>query len=204
VLSVSLPVGEIFYPYPCPSGTEPADIRARGQNCHPYQRRRIDVAGLQPAAVSRRPSHMVSHSSIPCAYGILDTQWSSPCCLIEPYRREQAGAHVADKPDRLRTRPALLQPSPPAIRPLMWPPGLLGPHPALQRTSLAAGKPHHPFSSLWSLFRRGRSSGWEKEKPGVFLRCQWLRETVPQGHSLNGLVQEKLRGPDANLFSLNL
>jgi hypothetical protein len=29
-------VGEISYPYPCPSGTKSADIRAREQNCHPY------------------------------------------------------------------------------------------------------------------------------------------------------------------------
>jgi ribonuclease HI len=29
-------VGEISYPYPCPSGTKSTDIRARGQNCHPY------------------------------------------------------------------------------------------------------------------------------------------------------------------------
>jgi hypothetical protein len=39
------------------------------------------------------------------------------CRLIELYRREQAEAHAADEPDRLRTRPALFQPSPPVIRP---------------------------------------------------------------------------------------
>jgi hypothetical protein len=40
----------------------------------PHQKRRIDVTGLQPAAVARRPSHTVSHSSIPCTYNILDLQ----------------------------------------------------------------------------------------------------------------------------------
>ena len=29
-------MGKISYPYPCPSGMKPADIRARGQDCHPY------------------------------------------------------------------------------------------------------------------------------------------------------------------------
>jgi hypothetical protein len=94
---------------------------------------------------------------------------SSPCHSIELYRREQAGAHAANEPDRLRTRTALFRPSPPVIRPSTWPPGPLGPHPAIHRTSLAAGKPRHPFSSLRSLFRRGRSSGQERERPGGFL-----------------------------------
>jgi hypothetical protein len=170
----------------------------------PRRRRRIDVAGLQPAVVARRPSYTVSHSSIPCAYGIPDLQWSSPCHLIELYRHEQAGAHAAAKPDRLRTRPALFRPSPPMIHPSTWPPGPLGPHLALHWTSPAAGKPLHPFSSPRLLFRRGGSSGWEREKPGGYSRCQGLSETVPQGHILNGLVKENPRGPGAKLFSLNL
>jgi hypothetical protein len=102
-----------------------------------------------------RPSYMVSHSSIPHAYNILDLQWSSPSHLIELYCREQAGAHAADEPDRLRTRPAPFRPSPPASRPSTWSLGPPGPHPALHRTSPAADKPRHPFSSL----RQRGSSG---------------------------------------------
>jgi hypothetical protein len=83
----------------------------------PHWRRQIDVAALQPVAVTRRPSHTVSHSLIPYAHDILDLQGSSSCHLIELYRREQAGAHAADEPDRLRTWPALFRPSPLAIRP---------------------------------------------------------------------------------------
>jgi hypothetical protein len=78
----------------------------------PHRRRWIDVAGLQPAVVARRPSFTVSHSSIPCTYSILSIPWSSLCLLIEPYRCEQAGAHANDEPDRMRTRSALFRPSP--------------------------------------------------------------------------------------------
>jgi hypothetical protein len=125
----------------------------------PHQRRRIDAAGLQPVAVARRLSCTVSRSLIPCAYGILDLQGSSPCCLIELYRCEQAGARAADEPDRLRTRPALFRPPPPAISPSTRPSGPPGPHPTLHWTSLATSKPRHPFSSLCPLFRRRGSSG---------------------------------------------
>jgi hypothetical protein len=149
----------------------------------PHRRRRIDVVGLQLAAVARRPSLTVSHSSIPCTYGILSIQWSSPCHLIEPYRREQAGAHAVDKPDHLRTRPALFRPSPPVIRTSMWPPGPPGPHPALHRTSLAVGKPCHLFLSTVTV-TVGKEPGLRERKARGVLRGQWLRETVPQGHPL--------------------
>jgi hypothetical protein len=151
----------------------------------PHRIRRIDVARLQPATVARRPSSTVSHSSIPCTYSTLGITWSSLCQLIEPYRREQVGAHAADEPDCLRMRSALSRPSPSMIRTLTWPPGSPGSHPALHRTSLAAGKPRHPFSSPRLLLQGGRRSSWKKEKSGGGgLRGQWLREVVPQGYSL--------------------
>jgi hypothetical protein len=59
----------------------------------------------------------------------------------------------------LRTRPALLRPSPPAIRPSTWPPEAPKPHPTLHRTSPTAGKPRHHLCSLRLLFRRGGSTG---------------------------------------------
>jgi hypothetical protein len=134
----------------------------------PHRRHLIDIAGLQPATVARRPSSTVSHSSIPCTYSTLGISWSSLCQLIEPYRCEQARAHAANKPDRLRTRSTLSWPSPSTIRTSTWLSGPPRPHPALHRTSLAAGKPRHPFSSPWLLLQGGRSSGWKKEKPEGF------------------------------------
>jgi hypothetical protein len=116
-------------------------------------------AGLRPTAGACRPSYTVSHSLIPCAYITIDLQWSSSCGLIKPYRRELAGAHVADETDRLCTRPALLRPSPSAICPSTWPPGAPGPHPTHHRTSPIAGKLCHRFLSQRLLFRRGGSIG---------------------------------------------
>jgi hypothetical protein len=150
----------------------------------PHRRRQIDVAELQPTAVARRPSSTVSHSSIPCTYSILSIPWSSQCHLIEPYHREQAGAHATDEHDHLRTRSAQFRPSPSTTRTSTWPPGPLGPHPALHRTSLATGKRRHPFTSPRLLLQGGRNPGWKKEKPRGFLRGQWLRGIVPQGYGL--------------------
>jgi hypothetical protein len=169
----------------------------------PRGRRRIDVARLQPAVVARKPSSTVSHSSIPCTYSILSIPWSSMCHLIEPYRREQAGAHAADELDRLRTRSDLFWPSPSTTRTWTWPPGPPESHPALHWTSLTAGKPRHPFSSPRLLFQGGRSLGWKKEKPGGILRSQWLRNSSA-GVWFKGLVKGNPRGLGANWFSLNL
>jgi hypothetical protein len=82
-----------------------------------HRRCRIDVAGLHPTVVTRRPSCTVSHPSMPRACNTADLPWSSPSTLIELYCHEQAGARAADEPDRLRTRPTLLCPPSPAIRP---------------------------------------------------------------------------------------
>jgi hypothetical protein len=139
--------------------------QSRGLN---YRRRQIDVAGHQPATVARRPSSTVSHSLIPCTCSILSIPWSSLCHLIELYRREQVGAHIADEPDRLRTWSDRFRPSPSTIRTSTWPPGPPGSNPALHRTSLAAGKPRHPFSSPRLLLQGGGSSVGKKEKTGGF------------------------------------
>jgi hypothetical protein len=150
----------------------------------PRRRRRINVARLQPAVAAHRPSSTVNHTSIPCTYSILSIPWSSLCHLIEPYRRKQAGAHAADEPDRMRTRSDLFRPSLSTTRTSAWPPGPPWSHPALHRTSLAAGKPRHPFSSPRLLLQGRRSPSWKKEKPRGFLWGQWLRGIVPQGYGL--------------------
>jgi hypothetical protein len=127
----------------------------------PHRRHRIDVAGLQPAAVARRPRSTVSLSSIPCTYSILSILWSSMCNLIEPYRREKAGALAAHKPDRLRTRSDLFRPSPSTTRTSTWPLGPPRSHPALHRTSLAAGAILFP---LREYCYKGEGARFERRK----------------------------------------
>jgi hypothetical protein len=163
----------------------------------PHRRRRIDVARHQMAAVAHRPSSTVSHSLIPCTYSTLGIPWSSLCQLIEPYRCEQDGAHAADEPDHLRTRSALSQPSPSTICTSSWPPGPPGPHPALHWTSLAAGKPHHPFSSP-RLLLQGEGARVERKKSrGVFARSVTQRNSSA-GVRFKGLVKGKPRGLGTN------
>jgi hypothetical protein len=161
------------------------------------------LAGLQLATVACRPSSTVSHLSIPCTYSILSIPWSSMCHLIEPYRREQAGAHAADEPDRLRMRWALSRPSSSTIRTSTCPSGPPEPHPTLHQTSLAVGKPCHTFSPPRLLLQGGRSSGWKKDKPGGFARSV-TQENSSAGAPLKEIVRGNQRGLGANWFSLNL
>jgi hypothetical protein len=98
----------------------------------PRRRHRINAAGLHQIAGVHRPSSTVSLSSIPCTGRLLSTLWSSLCPWIEPYRREQAGAHAADKPDRLRTWPDRFRPSPMTSHTSTWPHGLPRANPALR------------------------------------------------------------------------
>jgi hypothetical protein len=134
----------------------------------PHRRHQIDVTGLHPTADARRPSSTVSLSSIPCSGSILSTPWSFLCHWIEQYHREQAGAYAADEPDRLRTWPDRFRPSPSTSRTSTWPPGPPGSNPALRRTSLAAGKPHHLVYSPRLLFQRGRELEGKEEEAGGF------------------------------------
>jgi hypothetical protein len=156
----------------------------------PHRTRWIDVAELQPAVVACRPSSTVSHSSIPCTCSILSIPWSSLWHLIEPYRREQARAHATNEPDRLRTRSDLFRPSSSTTRTSTWPLGPPGPHPALHRTSLIAGKPHYPFSSPRLLLQGGKDPGLKERRAGGVLRSQWLRGIVQQGHRWKKWLEE--------------
>jgi hypothetical protein len=150
----------------------------------PRRRHRINVAGLHPTTGARRPSSMVSLPSIPCTGSFLSTPWSSMCPWIELYRHEQAGAHTADEPARLRTWPDWFWPSPSTCRTSTWPPGPPGANPALRRTSLAAGKPRRPVYFRGYCFKEGRDLGEKEEEVGGFLNSQRLRWIVPQGHKL--------------------
>jgi hypothetical protein len=163
---------------------DPTGAPRAGDCTLPHQRRRINVAGLQPTTGAHRPSSTVSRSSIPCTYSVLSTPWSFMCHLIEQYRREQAGAHAADEPDHLRAWSDRFRPSPSTSRTSAWPPRPPGPNPTLHRTSLAVGKPRHPFSSPRLLLQGGRELSWKEEEAGGFLRSQWLKGIVPQGYGL--------------------
>jgi hypothetical protein len=111
------------------------------------------------------------------------TPWSSVCPWIELYRREQAGAHAADKPARLRKWPDWFRPSPSTSRTSSWPPGPPGANPALRRTSLATGKPRRPVYFRDYCFK-GVGIAGRKEKKSGGLNSQRIRWIVPQGHKL--------------------
>jgi hypothetical protein len=135
----------------------------------PYRRHRIDVAGLHPTAGVRRPSSKVSFPSIPCTGRFLSTPWSSLCPWIVLYRREQAGAHAADEPARLRTWPDRFRPSLSTSRTSTWPQGLPGANPTLCQTSLAVGKPRCPVYFRGYCLKGGRDLGEKGEEVrGVF------------------------------------
>jgi hypothetical protein len=137
----------------------------------------LNVAGLHPTAGVRRPSSTVSLSSIPCTGRLLSTPWSSLCPRIEPYRREQAGAHAADEPDRLHAWTDRFRPSPSTSRTSKWPHGLLGANPTLHRTSLAASKPRCPVYFRGYCLKGGRDLGEEgKEVRGGFWMVRDLGE----------------------------
>jgi hypothetical protein len=97
------------------------------------------------------------------------------CPWIELYRREQAGAHAADEPARLRTWLDQFRPSPSTSRTLTRPQGLPGANPALRRTSLAAGKPRRPVYFRGYCLKGGGTSRRKEKKAGVFLNGQRLR-----------------------------
>jgi hypothetical protein len=141
--------------------------RARNQAL-PDRRHRINVVGLHQIAGVRGPSSTVSLSSIPCTGRFLNTPWSSLCPWIEPYHREQAGAHAADEPARLRTWPDRVRPSPSTRRTSTWPQGLPGANPALRRTSLAVGKPRCPVYFRGYCFEGGMDLGEKGEEVGGF------------------------------------
>jgi hypothetical protein len=134
----------------------------------PHRRHRISVAELHQIAGLRRPSSTVSLSSIPCMGRLLSTPWSSLCPRIEPYRREQARAHAADEPARLRAWADRFRPSLMTSHTSTWPQGLPGANPALRRTSLAAGKPCRPFYFRGYSLKGGRDLGEEGKEVRVF------------------------------------
>jgi hypothetical protein len=160
------------------------EVPRAGNRTLPRWWHRINVAGLHQIAGVRRPSSTVSLSSIPCTGRLLSTLWRSLCPWIEPYCREQAGAHAADEPNRLRTWPDRFRPSPKTRRTLTWPQGLPEANPALRRTSLATGKPRRPVYFRCYCLKGGRDLGEEGKEVRGFLNGQRLRWIVAQGHKL--------------------
>jgi hypothetical protein len=132
----------------------------------PRRRHQIDVAGLYPTTGVRRPSSTASLPSIPCTGRFLSTPWSFMCPWIELYRREQAGAHAADEPARLRMWPDRFRPSPSTSRTSTWPQGLPGANATLRRTSLATGKPRRPVYFRGYCLKGGRDLGEKGEEVG--------------------------------------
>jgi hypothetical protein len=61
-------------PYPFSAQSDPRDsLYGPRRSSLPRRRHRINVAGLHPTAVARRPSSTVSLSSIPCTGSLLST-----------------------------------------------------------------------------------------------------------------------------------
>jgi hypothetical protein len=75
---------------------------------------------------------------------------------------------LTDEDPRLRTWTERFRPSPPSSRTSLWPLEPPRANTAPRRTSLAAGKPRHPFLSCGHCLNLGKDRGGEEKKSGGF------------------------------------
>ena len=163
-----------------------------------HRRSQIALTGVQALADARGPGKPLHHFSIRCAHGLCVTPWSSSCPLIELYRRGLAGAGVAVDPRRLCSWPGELRPPLTPTRTSAWPSRPPEHHRPPRRTSLAAGKPRHPFLSRGYCFSWGRDCGWEGEKVRGLSEKSMTRVNSGPRADLRGLIRFKPRDLGAN------